>query len=52
MLTTILWDNDGVLVDTEHLYFRACREALARVEIELSEDRYVDLFLKKNPGRK
>ena len=50
MLTTILWDNDGVLVDTEHLYFRACREALARVEIELSADRYVDLFLKKSEG--
>ncbi|ETX05722.1 HAD family hydrolase [Candidatus Entotheonella palauensis] len=50
MLTTILWDNDGVLVDTEHLYFRACREALARVEIELSEDRYVNLFLKKSEG--
>jgi HAD superfamily hydrolase (TIGR01509 family) len=50
MLTTILWDNDGVLVDTEHLYFRACREVLARVDIELSEERYIDLFLKKNEG--
>jgi HAD superfamily hydrolase (TIGR01509 family) len=50
MLKAILWDNDGVLVDTEHLYFRACREALARVDVELSEERYIDLFLKKSEG--
>ena len=50
MLKAILWDNDGVLVDTEHLYFCACREALARVDIELSEERFIDLFLKKSEG--
>ena len=50
MLKAILWDNDGVLVDTEGLYFRACREALARVDIELSQARFVDLFLKKSEG--
>lgn len=50
MLKAILWDNDGVLVDTEHLYFRACREALARVDIELSEERFIDLFLKNSEG--
>jgi len=50
MLKAILWDNDGVLVDTEHLYFRACREALARVDIELSEARFVDLFLRRGEG--
>jgi len=50
MLKAILWDNDGVLVDTEHLYFRACREALARIDIELSEERFIDLFLKKSEG--
>jgi beta-phosphoglucomutase-like phosphatase (HAD superfamily) len=31
MLTEILWDHDGVLVDTERLYFRATKETLARV---------------------
>ncbi|MFT5088173.1 MAG: HAD superfamily hydrolase (TIGR01509 family) [Candidatus Latescibacterota bacterium] len=50
MLKAILWDNDGVLVDTEHLYFRACREAVARIDIELSEARFIDLFLKKSEG--
>ncbi len=31
----LFWDNDGVLVATEELYFRACAEALAQVGIEL-----------------
>jgi beta-phosphoglucomutase-like phosphatase (HAD superfamily) len=30
---TVLWDNDGVLVDTEELYFRASRQVLAKVDI-------------------
>ncbi len=38
MLKTILWDNDGVLVDTERLYFSASRIALARVSLELSPE--------------
>ncbi len=50
MLKAILWDNDGVLVDTEGLYYRACSEALERVHIELSETRYIELFLKKSEG--
>ena len=34
----IFWDNDGVLVDTERYYLQASREALARVNIELSNE--------------
>ncbi len=30
MSFTVLWDNDGVLVDTEGLYYRPTREVLAR----------------------
>ena len=30
-LRTILWDNDGVLVDTEELYFEATRQVLDRL---------------------
>ena len=30
-MLTILWDNDGVLVDTEGLYFRATQEVLRTV---------------------
>jgi len=30
---TVLWDNDGVLVDTEHLYFHATQTVLQTVGI-------------------
>lgn len=46
----ILFDNDGVLVDTEGLYFIATRESLARVGVELDEAAYVELFLRDNVG--
>jgi hypothetical protein len=32
MLKAILWDNDGVLVDTEGLYFQASRDGFRRSE--------------------
>lgn len=37
---TILWDNDGVLVDTEGLYFRATQIVLARVEVPLTAQQF------------
>jgi HAD superfamily hydrolase (TIGR01509 family) len=37
----ILWDHDGVLVDTEPLYFKANRIALSELGIELSRDEYL-----------
>jgi len=46
----ILFDNDGVLVDTEHLYFRANQEALAGVGIDLDAAAYVELFLREGRG--
>jgi HAD superfamily hydrolase (TIGR01509 family) len=46
----ILFDNDGVLVDTEHLYFRANQEALAGVGIELDVAAYVQLLLREGTG--
>ncbi len=45
MLKAIFWDNDGILVDTEHLYYQACRETLHRVGIELSQPDFVRLTL-------
>jgi HAD superfamily hydrolase (TIGR01509 family) len=50
MWDAILFDNDGVLVDTEGLYFRANREVLAGVGVELSEADYVELFLREGLG--
>ena len=46
----IFWDNDGVLVDTEHLYFQATQDVLASVGIPLNRDDYVELFLVQGRG--
>jgi HAD superfamily hydrolase (TIGR01509 family) len=37
MIQALFWDNDGVLVDTEKLYFQATREALQTVGVLLTE---------------
>lgn len=50
MIKAILWDNDGVLVDTEHLYFEATRRVLASAGIPLSRKQYVELFLMQGKG--
>ena len=50
MLKAILWDNDGVLVDTEGLYFQACREILETLGVRLSEARFIEFFLKSSDG--
>ncbi len=44
-MLTILWDNDGVLVDTERLYFQAYRNVLREVGVELTRDLYIDISL-------
>jgi HAD superfamily hydrolase (TIGR01509 family) len=46
----ILWDNDGILVDTEHLYCKATRQVLGKVGVELSDCEYRELFLTQNNG--
>lgn len=46
----LLWDNDGVLVDTERWYFQATREVLAAAGIPLSETDYLEYFLKQSGG--
>ena len=38
----ILWDHDGVLVDTEPWYFRATKRALQEVGIDLALEQYLD----------
>ena len=50
LFDAILFDNDGVLVDTEHFYFRANQEALAGVGIDLDAAAYVELFLREGRG--
>jgi HAD superfamily hydrolase (TIGR01509 family) len=40
-LQAILWDNDGVLVDTERLYFEASARILSEVGYDLTQASYV-----------
>lgn len=40
MITHLLFDHDGVLVDTENWYFEATREALARLNVTMTFDDY------------
>ncbi|HZO10450.1 MAG TPA: HAD family phosphatase [Myxococcota bacterium] len=47
MLKAIFWDNDGVLVDTEGLYFEATRATLAGAGFELTSEHYADLSLRQ-----
>ena len=49
-VSTILFDNDGVLVDTEGFYFQANREVLARFGVALDREAYVELFLRDSRG--
>ena len=37
----ILWDNDGVLVNTEPWYFKANQNALSEIDIKLTKDNYM-----------
>jgi len=46
----IFWDNDGVLVDTEQLYFQVTQQVLASAGVRLTEDEYVELFLVQGRG--
>ncbi len=41
-VTHLLFDHDGVLVDTEHWYFKATRDELAESGIDLTLDDYMD----------
>ncbi|HEX6244168.1 MAG TPA: HAD family phosphatase [Polyangiales bacterium] len=50
MLRALLWDHDGVMVDTEGLYYQATREALASRGVELTPDGYRALFLVEGQG--
>jgi HAD superfamily hydrolase (TIGR01509 family) len=50
LIKAIFWDNDGVLVDTERLYFLATQHALALVDIPFSTEQYIELFLVQGKG--
>lgn len=47
MIRAVLWDNDGVLVDTEELYFKATREVLAKIGVDLTTELFIQISLKQ-----
>ena len=49
-IKAIFWDNDGVLVNTEHLYFEANRLVFLKHNIILTEELYVEYYLKRAKG--
>lgn len=50
MWQALLWDHDGVLVDTERLYFQATRELLAETGVELTAADYRRYLLVASRG--
>ena len=50
MLRAILWDNDGVLVDTEQLFYEANRDLFRPLGLELSQRHFFDWYLADNCG--
>jgi HAD superfamily hydrolase (TIGR01509 family) len=49
-IKAIFWDNDGVLVNTEGLYFEATRKVLADADIDLTREMYIELLLVGGKG--
>ncbi len=47
MVKGVFWDNDGVLVDTEHLYFQATAEVLAEAGIALTRETFIEISLRR-----
>ena len=45
----ILWDHDGVLVDTERWYFVATRDVLEGIGVELSQETYLEYMARGQP---
>jgi HAD superfamily hydrolase (TIGR01509 family) len=50
MIKAIFWDNDGVLVDTERLYFLANKQIFESIGIYLTPELYVENFLRNGTG--
>lgn len=50
MLKGILWDNDGVLVNTEGLFYEANRALFQEHDVELTPRHFFDWFLQENCG--
>ena len=49
MLKAVIWDNDGVLVDTEELYFKATREVLSEIGVDLTAELFNRISFNAGP---
>jgi len=47
MFDGIFWDNDGVLMETEYLYYQANAEALAQAGVELTLEEFCRISLRQ-----
>lgn len=50
MIKAILWDNDGVLVDTEKFYYQSTKEILSKYDVDLTKDLYIQNLLINSCG--
>jgi HAD superfamily hydrolase (TIGR01509 family) len=50
MIKAIFWDNDGVLVDTERLFYAATKHILSTVGVNLTTQQFVELILIQGKG--
>jgi HAD superfamily hydrolase (TIGR01509 family) len=50
MIKAIFWDNDGLLVDTERLYYLATQRVLEAVGVPLTKEQHIELLLVKGRG--
>lgn len=48
MLETIFFDNDGILVDTEPMFFEATRRTIKPLGVDLTQEWFIEENLKKN----
>jgi HAD superfamily hydrolase (TIGR01509 family) len=50
MISTVIFDLDGLLTDTERLHCAAWRQTLAGVGVEVSEEEYADHWIRAGLG--
>jgi HAD superfamily hydrolase (TIGR01509 family) len=50
MIKSIFWDNDGILVDTEKLYYKASKITFSKIGIDLTSEMYIQYFLRQSHG--
>jgi len=50
MISTVIFDLDGLLTDTEPLHCRAWRQTLAHIGVDVSEEEYADHWIRAGLG--